>query len=101
MIRRPHRRVRGIRPLHHWTLRQHALDDLSGTMPSPTQYAADLDAVREAAERIAPYARRTPVMRSRVMDEMAGRELLFKCEMFQRVGRVQVPRRVQCGDEAR
>jgi len=56
------------------------------TMSAPSRYAADLAGVREAADRIAPYARRTPVMRSRMMDDLTGCELLFKCEMFQRVG---------------
>ena len=55
-------------------------------MPEAATYAADLDAVREAAGRIAPYAHRTPVMTSGTLDEMAGRRLFFKCENFQKVG---------------
>jgi threonine dehydratase/serine racemase len=51
-----------------------------------TKYAADIETVREAAARIAPYARRTPVMTSATFDALSGRELFFKCEMFQRVG---------------
>jgi threonine dehydratase len=50
-------------------------------MPAPsdtTRYAADLDAVRAAAERIRPYAHRTPVLTSRTLDEQAGRRLYFK-----------------------
>ncbi|AKF03487.1 pyridoxal-phosphate dependent enzyme [Sandaracinus amylolyticus] len=50
------------------------------------RYAADLAAVREAAERIRPWAIRTPVMTSSTMDARSGRELFFKCETFQRVG---------------
>lgn len=42
--------------------------------------------VRAAAARIAPYARRTPVLTSSTLDAMAGRKLFFKCEMFQKVG---------------
>jgi threonine dehydratase len=42
--------------------------------------------VEAAAERIAPYARRTPVLTSRILDGRAGRSLFFKCESFQRVG---------------
>jgi len=49
-------------------------------------YAADLDAIRAAAERIAPYAHRTPVMTCRALDELAGRRLHFKCEHLQKVG---------------
>ena len=39
-----------------------------------------------AAARIAPHARVTPVLRSRSLDALAGAELHFKCENFQRVG---------------
>lgn len=42
--------------------------------------------VREAAERIAPYVRRTPIMNAASLDEAAGGELIFKCENLQRVG---------------
>jgi len=49
-------------------------------------YAADLNAVREAAARIAPHAHRTPVMTCRTLDELAGRSLYFKCEHLQKVG---------------
>lgn len=49
-------------------------------------YAADLNDIRDAVKRIAPFARRTPVMTSQALDAMAGRKILFKCEMFQRVG---------------
>lgn len=39
-----------------------------------------------ARERIAPWARRTPVMRSESLDALAGRALHFKAEPFQRTG---------------
>jgi len=42
--------------------------------------------VLAAAARIAPHATRTPVLRSRSLDAMAGAELHFKCENFQRMG---------------
>lgn len=42
--------------------------------------------IERAAERIAPYAHRTPVMRSRSLDDLAGAQLHFKCENFQRAG---------------
>jgi threonine dehydratase/serine racemase len=51
-----------------------------------TTYAADLAAVREAAARIAPFIRRTPVMTSRTVDELAGRAVAFKCENLQTTG---------------
>lgn len=52
----------------------------------PRPYAADLAAIREAANRIAPYARVTPVLSCGHLNELAARQLFFKCEMFQRVG---------------
>jgi threonine dehydratase len=48
--------------------------------------AIDSNAVRRAAQRIKPYAQRTPVLRSRVIEELAGAQLAFKCENFQRAG---------------
>jgi threonine dehydratase len=44
---------------------------------------ADIEAARA---RIAPYVRRTPVLRSDVLDEAAGAELVFKCENLQEIG---------------
>jgi threonine dehydratase len=42
--------------------------------------------IRRAAERIAPYAHRTPVLTCHALDEMYGASLFFKCENFQKVG---------------
>ncbi|AKQ47640.1 serine dehydratase [Rufibacter radiotolerans] len=36
--------------------------------------------------RIAPYIHRTPVLTSRLLNEIAGANLYFKCENFQRMG---------------
>lgn len=49
-------------------------------------YAVSLADVLAARERIAPWARRTPLMRSASLDSIAGRELHFKAEPFQRTG---------------
>jgi len=46
----------------------------------------DLPAIRTAAERIAPWAHRTPVARCRSLDESTGATLAFKCEHLQKVG---------------
>ncbi len=46
----------------------------------------DFAAVLAAAARIAPHAQRTPVLRSRSLDALAGAELHFKCENLQRSG---------------
>jgi threonine dehydratase len=49
-----------------------------------------LDTIREAAERIAPLAQRTPVWRSRSFDERAGAEVVFKCENLQKGGAFKI-----------
>ncbi len=49
-------------------------------------YAADLDAVRAAAARIAGRAHRTPVMTCATLDALAGRRILLKCENLQKMG---------------
>lgn len=42
--------------------------------------------VKSAAERIAGVANRTPVITSRTLNELTGREIFLKCESFQRGG---------------
>jgi threonine dehydratase len=46
--------------------------------------------IREAAERIRPLARRTPVMTSRSVDDRAGLHVFLKCENFQRGGAFKI-----------
>ena len=43
----------------------------------------DLSAVHK---RIAPYIHNTPIITSRLLNEMSGAELFFKCENFQKMG---------------
>ena len=52
-------------------------------MPTPLPTFHD---VLAAAARIAPHAHATPVLRSRVLDELAGCHLHFKAEPLQRAG---------------
>lgn len=42
--------------------------------------------IQAAADRIAPFALRTPVVRSDELDERFGARLLFKCEQLQHTG---------------
>ncbi|MEV8633845.1 threo-3-hydroxy-L-aspartate ammonia-lyase [Streptosporangium sp. NPDC051023] len=51
-------------------------------MPQSPTY----DDVLSAAARIASHAHRTPVLRSRLVNESVGADLVFKCENFQRMG---------------
>lgn len=45
-----------------------------------------LDDIRDAAAQIDGVAHRTPVLRSRTLDERAGAQVFVKCENLQRVG---------------
>ena len=52
----------------------------------PSTGSVTLEDVREAADRLKGVAHRTPVLRSRTLDRLAGAETYLKCENFQRVG---------------
>jgi threonine dehydratase len=49
-------------------------------------FCTNLDAIREARERIERHAHKTPVLTSSTLNRLAGRKLFFKCENLQRVG---------------
>lgn len=55
-------------------------------MNEPIDSLPDIGQIRDAAARIAPHARVTPIMRSAVLDALSGAELHFKCEHLQRGG---------------
>ncbi len=55
-------------------------------MTDPRDAAIDERALLAAAERIAPWAHRTPVLRCRSLEAMVGAPLHFKCEQLQKVG---------------
>lgn len=46
----------------------------------------DLEAIRAAHARIAPFVTHTPVMTCSALDDLVGAVLYFKCENFQKVG---------------
>ena len=50
------------------------------------KYAASIEDIRAAAERIEGVGNGTPIRTSKALDELAGRRLFFKCENFQKVG---------------
>lgn len=50
----------------------------------------DLDIIRAAAERIAPYIHRTPVMTSEAVDALCGASVFFKCENLQKAGAFKI-----------
>jgi threonine dehydratase len=46
----------------------------------------DLDIIRQAARRIAPYANRTPVLTCAGLDRLFGAQFYFKRENLEKVG---------------
>ena len=48
--------------------------------------APTLSDIYAARQRIAAYIQRTPTLHSHALDEMAGAQLFFKCENFQKIG---------------
>ncbi|PWZ40278.1 Serine racemase [Zea mays] len=64
--------------------------DGTGDISEAQGYAADIDSIREAQARIAPYVHRTPVMSSTSIDAMVGKKLFFKCECFQKAGAFKI-----------
>src|SRR3989442_1329126 len=49
-----------------------------------------LDLIRQAQARVAGRIHRTPVMTSRSFNQVAGREVFFKCENLQRAGAFKI-----------
>jgi threonine dehydratase len=55
-----------------------------------TNAPIDLASIRAAAERIAPYVHRTPLLPSRSISERLGFEVRLKCENLQRAGAFKI-----------
>ncbi|GAM17165.1 hypothetical protein SAMD00019534_003400, partial [Acytostelium subglobosum LB1] len=49
-------------------------------------FAVSFNDIKEAYERIKPHIHKTPVLTCQSINEIAGKELFFKCENFQKVG---------------
>jgi threonine dehydratase len=65
-------------------------DPSSSSKPAFSTEVLSPDMIREAAVRIRPLARRTPVMTSRSVDDRAGVRVFLKCENFQRGGAFKI-----------
>src|SRR5690242_21654060 len=50
----------------------------------------DINLIHAARERISSRIHRTPVITSRQFNEVAGKEVFFKCENFQRAGAFKI-----------
>ncbi len=46
--------------------------------------------LQSCASRIKPYIHRTPILSSRILNEMVGATIYFKCENFQRMGAYKI-----------
>jgi threo-3-hydroxy-L-aspartate ammonia-lyase len=57
-----------------------------GVVPATGQLPISIDDVRAAADRIAGLAHRTPLLRSRTLDERVGAPVALKAENLQRAG---------------
>ena len=51
-----------------------------------TEVAIGIDEIKQAAERLAPWVHRTPVMTSTALDARCGCSVFLKCENLQKVG---------------
>ena len=60
------------------------------TDPSTTPMAIDVNDIRAASERLAPWIHRTPVMTSRTLDGRCGGSVFLKAENFQKVGAFKI-----------
>ena len=58
--------------------------------PLPSDFPVTPKDVVDAAKRVAPHVHRTPVLTCSGLDELAGRSLKFKCEVFQRTGSFKI-----------
>ncbi|CAB1101655.1 unnamed protein product [Ectocarpus sp. CCAP 1310/34] len=63
-------------------LRAMSNDASDGSSPAVLSLAG----IREAADRISAHTQVTPVMTCGALNEMSGREVFFKCELFQKTG---------------
>lgn len=52
----------------------------------PGTEAVSVRDIQDAAAQIKGVAHRTPVLRSRTLDDMVGAEVFVKCENFQLIG---------------
>jgi len=51
-----------------------------------SDYAANLEDIRDASQRLGTDVHRTPILKSSTMNRLAQKTLYFKCENLQRVG---------------
>eukprot|EP00798_Chlamydomonas_sp_ICE-L_P023582 gene23582-9110_t len=83
----------------------HSLPACSSPTNSPMTdskaYAIQLADIEAAADRISVHVHCTPVMTCLALDDMAGKELFFKCEMFQKRRRIHTTNTTNDEDDER
>lgn len=48
------------------------------------KYGTDITSIKEAQARISSFIHKTPVLTSESLNAIAGKNLFFKCELFQK-----------------
>jgi threonine dehydratase len=56
----------------------------------PMTYCPDAQTILQAHDRIRAFIHRTPVLTSQTLSGLAGAELFFKCENFQKIGAFKI-----------
>jgi threonine dehydratase len=59
---------------------------MKAAIPETSAVALGADDVRRAADRVAPWVHRTPVLTCHALDARCGGSVFLKCENFQKVG---------------
>ncbi|MFK7858462.1 MAG: beta-hydroxyaspartate dehydratase BhcB [Granulosicoccus sp.] len=63
---------------------------MNQTIRNSDALVPSIDDVRQAHERIKPHIHQTPILTSSYLNQLAGAELFFKCENFQKAGAFKV-----------
>jgi threonine dehydratase len=59
---------------------------MSVNMAEIADVAIGIDEIKRAADRLSPWAHRTPVMTSKALDDRCGGSVFLKCENLQKIG---------------
>ena len=59
-------------------------------------FAVELEAIKKAQTKIAPYIRKTPLLPFEVFKSLNGKEVFLKCELFQRTGSFKIRGAANC-----
>src|SRR5207342_1311658 len=74
-------------PIGMWSV---VLSYIRGMIATTQSSNVTKESILEAHERIKPFIHRTPVLTNSTIDKIAGAELFFKCENFQKIGAFKI-----------